>query len=69
MAQGSHELSQAALKRELEQFSSKNFQIDLQIQMFAQQGNTVHIPNFEAAKVEPQKYIVETQIQLEVKKA
>ena len=59
-------VSQAKLKKKLDQLSSQIYQINLQIQTFKQQGNTQHIPYLEA---ELQKSVVETQIKFELKKA
>ena len=65
MAQGGGVVeSQAELKRKLDQLSSQIHQIDLQIQTFKEQGNAQHITNLEAAKLEIQKSVVDTQIKL-----
>ena len=64
MAEGG-EVSQAQLKRELIQLSKEIFEIDLNIQSSRDQGNNTHIPALEATKLEIQKQIVKSQVQLE----
>ena len=44
--------TQAQLKKKLEQFSSQIYQIYLIIQTFKQQGNSQHIGNLAASKLE-----------------
>ena len=53
--------------KEIRPIVSTKIQINLRIQPFKPQGNLQHIPNLEAAKVEIQKDIVDTEIQLELK--
>ena len=50
-------ISQAHLKRELEELSRQIFKIDLKIQSFRQQRNNTYIPALKAVKVELQKQI------------
>ena len=53
--------SQAAPKRELDRLLAEIYQIDLQIQIFRQQGNSWHIANLKAAKLELRKRVVDVQ--------
>ena len=63
-------LSQAALKRKIDSLSRQIFEIDLKIQSFRHQEDTVEdIRNLEAAKLQLQQDIVSLQINLELAKA
>ena len=57
MVEGS-EVSQAQLKRELNQLSKEMLEIDLKNQSFRAQSYNTHIPALEAVKFETQKTIV-----------
>ena len=45
MAEGGPELSQAALKHQLDTLASQIYEINLKIQQFCQQSQPQHIPN------------------------
>ena len=66
MAEGGH-VSQAQLKRELDQLSKELFGIDIKIQSFRAQGNNTHIPALEAVRAEITK-VQAKQVELELRK-
>ena len=50
MAQGRSD-TQASLKRQIDDLRKQIYDVDLEVQKFRLQGNLIHIPNLEAAKL------------------